>query len=278
MKRNSYSSLAFAVVVALGMVASSLAIAQGTTCPGNTPNINSVVVTERVYNNCPASTITTVNNYPSLVSIRDTDADCVGWTNKHIFSLSEDGVSPAVFENCSHYRYGATFMISRAPGAGGNAEGGLRLAPWWGLDGDGFFMVHTGGEISAWGMRAPSYNFTTTQGLHYTVGNPIYLEMIYNPRQLSQAFPATITFNVMYLAQHYTSGPLPFDEGNPAEGALHGTWGELSPARLGGYFQVPEGSFPLYDLTATWSDFQWEGPSATPAARATWGQLKIMYR
>jgi len=276
MKRNSYSSLAFAVVVALGMVASSLAIAQGTTCPGYTPNPNSVIVTERVYNDCPSSTVTTVNNYPALLSIRDTDEGGVGWADKHTWRLSENGLEPAMFENCSHYRFGAWFLIS---GFGGNAEGGLQLTPWWGLGGDGFFMVKTLGEIACWGGRGPFYSFTVGNGLTYAAGNPIYLEMVYNPRELSSSLPATLTYNVVYLGQSYTSGPLAFDEGNPAEGALHGTWGELSPAQVGGYFQLPGGNGgALYDMTASWRDFQFEGPGATPASQKTWGQLKTMYR
>jgi hypothetical protein len=37
----------------------------------------------------------------------------------------------------------------------------------------------------------------------------------------------------------YSSGPLAFDEGNPLEG--HGSWGMLTPAQVGGYFQPQVG-------------------------------------
>ena len=36
-----------------------------------TPNPNSAVVKERIFNDCPFTTLTVVNNYPSLISFED---------------------------------------------------------------------------------------------------------------------------------------------------------------------------------------------------------------
>ena len=276
MKRISYSSLAFAAVVALGLVASSLAIAQnGLTCPGNTPSPNSAVVLERVFNDCPASTITTTNNYPTLISINDTDEGCVGWTNLHVWSFSEDGITPAVFENCSHYKFSALFNIG---GVAGGGEGGLRVSPWWSLNADGRFMVNAGsGEVACFGGRLPFYSFTVANGLHYVAGTDIWLEITYAPHGLTAADPATITYKVYYQGKGYYSPALPFDQGNPAEG--HGEYGALYPAHVGGYFQEPNGSGgALFNWTAKWMNIQYEGPSATPATSKSWGQLKTLYR
>jgi hypothetical protein len=276
MKRISYSSLAFAAVVALGLVASSLAVAQnGLTCPGYTPAPNSAVITPYVFGDCPGSTLTLINNYPALISINDTDVGCVGWTNLHVWSFSEDGLTPAAFENCSHYKFSAILNIS---GSVGNAEAGLRLSPWWSPSVDGRFMVNAGsGEIACFGGRLPFYSFTAASGLRYIPGTDIWLQIIYSPHSLTAADPATIVYMVAYQGQSYVSPILPFDEGNTAEG--HGSFGELYPARVGGYVQEPEGSGgALFNWTAQWKEIYFEGPSATPASNRTWGQLKSPYR
>jgi hypothetical protein len=277
MKRNSYSSLALAVVVAMGLVASSLAIAQNVTCPGATPSPNSALLIPRVWNDCPASTLTTVNTYPSLVSFSDTDVECVGWTNLHVWAFSEDGVTPAVFENCSHYKFSAVFN-GNLTGAG-VGEGGLRLSPWWSLQADGRFMVRIGGngEIACFGGRLPFYSFTGAYGVTYTPGTDIWMEITYSPHALTVTEPATIMYKIYYQGNLYYSPYLPFDQGNPLE--LHGEYGALSPAQAGGFLQEPNGSNgALFGFTGQWKNIQFEGPSATPASQKTWGQLKTIYR
>jgi hypothetical protein len=281
MKRISYSSLAFAAVLVFGLVVSGLAIAaDGRDCtpPVNTPNPNGAVLALRVFNDCPGSNLTAVNNYPAQILIRDQDEGCAGYANRHGWSLSEDGgLTPAVFENCSHYKFSAWFNLT---GQGGFSEGGLRLSPWWSQDVDGVLMANPqNGQIRAFGGRLPFYAFDVAYGILYQMGTPIWMEIKYAPHALSQADPATITYTIVYNSVTYTSGPLPFDQGNPNEDPPHGQWGELFPARAGGYFQEPEGNGgAAYDLTATWTDIQYMGPEATPAQHTTWGQLKTMYR
>jgi hypothetical protein len=286
MKRNSYSSLAFAAVVALGLVASSLAIAaDGINClpPVNTPSANSAVMMPRVWNDCAASTLTLVNNYPALVSISDTDVECFGYTNLNVWALSEDGITPAVFENCSHYQFSCVFNGSGSQvGPGGAGEGGLRLSPWWSLQADGRFNVRIGGngEIACFGGRLPFYSFTGAYGVAYTPGTDIWLSIIYAPHALTVADPATIEYKIYYQGNTYTSGFMPFDQGNPGEG--HGEYGALFPAQVGGYLQAPNQPQPrdgrLWSYSAQWKNIHYVGPSATPASQKTWGQLKTMYR
>jgi hypothetical protein len=280
MKRNSYSSLAFAAVVALGLVASSLAIAaDGIDClpPVNTPSANSAVIMPRVWNDCPASTLTMLNNYPAKISINDTDVECVGWTNLHVWAFSEDGITPAIFENCSHYKFGAAFNGSLS--GAGVGEGGLRLSPWWSLQADGRFMVRIGGngEIACFGGRLPFYSFTSGWGVTYTPGTDIWMEIVYSPHALTVADPATIEYKILYNGNLYYSGYLPFDQGNPAEG--HGEYGALYPAQAGGFLQEPNGSGgALFNFTGEWKNIHYEGPSATSTSQKTWGQLKTIYR
>jgi hypothetical protein len=277
MKRNSYSSLAFAVVVALGLAASTLAIADdNVVCPGYTPAPNSAVITPRVWNDCPFSTLTLVNNYPALISINDTDVECVGWTNLHIWDLSENSSTPAVFENCSHYRFQALFNGSFA--GAGVGEGGLRLSPWWSLQADGRFMARIGGngEIACFGGRLPFYSFTANYGVTYVAGTDLLMGIIYDPHSLTLADPATITYYIAIGANWYSSGPIAFDFGG---GEGHGEYGELTQTHVGGFLQEPNGSGgALFNYTGQWKDISYEGASATPAIHSTWGQLKSMYR
>ena len=278
MKRNSYSSLAFAAVVALGLVASTLAIADnGITCPGNTPSANSAVLMTRVWNDCPGSTLTTVNNYPSMISINDTDEGCVGWTNLHVWAFSEDGITPAIFENCSHYKFSCVFNGSFA--GAGVGEGGLRLSPWWSLQADGRFMARIGGngEIACFGGRLPFYSFTAAYGVSYTAGTDIWMQIIYAPHNLTVADPAMIMYRIFYNGVAYESPALAFDQGNPGEG--HGEYGELYPAQVGGFLQEPNGSGGnLFNFTGEWKNIEYMGPQATPTSNKSWGQLKGMYR
>jgi len=287
MKRNSYSSLAFAAVVALGLVASSLAIADNNVvCPGYTPNPNSVVVTPRIWGDCPASTFTVVNNYPALLSFNDTDFECMGWTNLSIWDFSTDGTTPALFENCSHYKVSAVFNGTAGAFV---AEAGIRISPWW-SNSDGRFQVRVGGngEIACFGGRLPGFSFTTAYGITYTPGTDIYMAVEYNPNDLLETVPpdytsapsaATIMYKIWYNNTVYTSPYIPFDMANPGEAVEHGLYGELTPARVGGFFQAPNGSGgALYNVTGTWKNIQFEGPTATPATRSSWGQLKTIYR
>jgi len=277
MKRISYLCLA---LVALGLLAAGLAFAaDGRDCapPVNTPNPVGVIVTPRIWNDCPGSNLTVTNSYPALVSIEDADEGCVGWGGLHVWAFTEDGVSPAVFENCSHYQFSGTFTIS---GFGANAEGGLRVAPWWDLNGGGKFMAKTdNGEVACFDGRFPFYSFTAAYGVHYVAGTPIWMQITYNPHQLSQTAPATITFKVYYQGNTYVSPELPFDQANPGEDPPHGLWGELFPARAGGWFLTPKANGgAAYDMKASWTNIQFTGPQATATTNATWGSLKSIYR
>jgi len=291
MKRSSYSTLIFAAVLALGLFASGLAVAaDGRDCisPVHTPIANGAVITTRVFNDCPGSNLSFGNNYPQNIWIQDSDVECVGWANLHVWSFSEDGgITPAVFENCSHYAFHATLVLN---GEGppenvvGVAEAGLRVSPWWSLDPDGRFMVRAGppygnGEIACFGGRLPFYSFTVNHGVTYQNETAIYMEIVYDPNSLTEADPATITYNISYLGVWYTSGPLPFDQGTLIEDPPHGLWGELFPARVGGYFQLPNNnSGGQWTWMATWWNIGYQGDEATPASRSTWGQLKTLYR
>jgi len=242
--------------VSLGMVLCGTAIAS--------PAINGAVIKTRIFNDNPTSTVTTSNLYASSITINDDQRGSAGggWANLHNFRLSADGgTTPASFANGDAFAFSSDVTITGT----GNAEAGLLVSPWWSLDVDGRFMVNgVSGEIAAFGGRLPFYSFTNPSGygLTYTKGDTIRMGVVYRPNSLSALDPATIEYIVTMGSTAYSSGLLPFDEGNPAEG--HGSWGMLTPAGVGGYFQPQVGNTTLWEQ-ATFGNMVYVPEPATMA-------------
>ena len=215
---------------------------------------------------------------PSRISIviSDTNNDCFGGANLHTWSFSTDGgLTKAQFENCSYYHFCATVCLD----GNANAEGGLRVSPWWSPDADGKFMINAAtGEIACFSGRLPFYTFTGAYGIRYQRGSCVLMDVVYNPHSLSASDPGTITYSITIGPNFYTSGPLPFDMGNPTEDPPHGLFGELVPAYAGGYFQIPGGNGLPLGMVATWSNICYENLGATPTVKSSWGKLKTLYR
>jgi hypothetical protein len=255
----------FALLAVLGFAASG-AFA--------TPNPTGIIFNTRVFDDCPTSILTTTNNYPTLISIFDDKLDCGGYANLHNWRFSEDGATGAVFNNNSAFSVSADLVIYGTA----NGEAGLQIAPWWSQNVDGRFNVRsTDGEIACFGGRLPFYSFTATYGLNYVKGDVIGLEVTYLPHSLTEADPATIEYVVHYGGSTYTSGPLPFDEGNPAE--PYGTWGMLDDGRVGGHLQCfLEAGNPDAGVTAEWHDVVFVNLDPVALESTTWGTLKSLYR
>lgn len=259
MKRVLIALLAVAALSAAGVVWA-------------TPNVNSVVFHTRVFNDCPTSTVTTLSNYPTSVSIEDQLNCDNGYANLHVWHFSEDGVNDAVFNNGDGFHMAADLVVSGT----GQGESGLQIAPWWSQNVDGRFNVRTSdGEIACFGGRLPFYSFTGTFGIHYVKGDMIHLDVTYIPNDLTQSNPGTIQYKLTYLGTDYDSGVIPFDEGNPNE--PYGTWGILNDARVGAHLQVFVSGGNPSDVQAEWSNIFFEqAPTATQ--ETTWGRIKGQFR
>lgn len=271
MRRFGYPFLALAAAVVM------LAAAVGPATAS--PAANSSVFLLRVWNDDSDSNLSTFDNYPAEVWIDEEvlNGDGFGgeFANLDMWRLSTDDTAPAEFANGDAFKVGATLNISGT----GNGEAGLMCTPWW-SNSDGRFNVRTSdGEIACFGGRLPFFSFTATYGLHYVKGDDIFLEMIYRPMALTQAFPGNMTYNLTYGGMSYTSGPLNFDEGNPAEDPPHGLWGILNTAEVGGHQQalIVVGD-PTNGLKSDWTNIQYTGDLATPAEPASWGRVKSLYR
>jgi hypothetical protein len=235
-----------------------------------TPNPNSAVIIERVFNDCPFSVLTTNNSYPSLISFSDNVEGCGTFANLHVWRFSEDGATPAIFMNADCFTFRADLVISGT----GQSEAGLQIRPWW-SEADGRVNVRTtDGEIACFGGRLPFFSFTATYGITYVKGEPISIEVAYDPNGLTADDPGTIVYTIDYMGTEYSSGVLSFDEGNGAEG--YGTWGILDQAQVGAFHQVFTAAQGV--ATAEWRNIEFEPCGPTPTIDSSWGSIKANYK
>ena len=257
----------------LSAVAGLLLLAGSALATGPTPN--SAVWVPRVFNDCPSSTLTLVSNYPAEMSSDDSNLSCGGFANRHAWRFSDDGSTPLLFPNNSSFRVAFDMLIDGTA----EAEAGINVTPWWSQLVDGTFNCRTtDGEIAVFGGRLPFYSFTGNHGLHYVKGTTIHLEVIYLANGLSMVDPATIEYKLTYGGD-YTSGPLAFDEGNPAEDPPHGLWGMLNEAEVGGYVQeFLQAGNPAAQISASYTNIVFEQLKPVAVEPTTWGKIKAMNR
>jgi hypothetical protein len=216
---------------------SMVLIAAAILCGGAiaSPDIDSAIIHERIWNDADYSTFTSGNLYPDLLWMDDAGLDDYGWANRHNFRLSDNGgISDAVFMNDDAFEFHATVTITGTA----EVEGGLNLSPWWSQDVDGVFMLRTDdGMVECWGGRLPYYSFTAEHGVTYAKGTTVRLGMAYDPHSLTEEDPGTITYYYTDVdSTMYVSPELEFDMGNPDEDPPYGLWGILNDARVGGWF------------------------------------------
>jgi hypothetical protein len=158
--------------------ASALMVAAGVAFAGDPTTIDSVQEVPRIFNDFPGSTLNVVNNYPTSISVVETDFvdDGIGgnFANKHNFYFSNDGGATALdFDYGDGFQYSFDMTISDA--SVGQVEAGVGGD----LFGFPFFGVLSGnGEIAAFGGVLPFHSFGA--GV-YSVGDTVGLRMTYRP-------------------------------------------------------------------------------------------------
>lgn len=253
----------------------ALALTAGGALATDTPS--GAVVIERVFNDSFASILTVTNNYSSLIEINDECAGPLGWANLHVWRFSSDGITAQAFDNADAFSYSADVTLSGT----GDGEAGLQIAPWWSPLVDGRFNVRTpDGEVACFGGRLPFYSFTASQGVHYVKGTTVRMGIIYTTNVEMDHLPATIEYTYNDGTQ-YTSNPIPFDEGNPAEDPPHGVWGILTPAYAGGHFQFNNmvGAGDGANFNVTWENVSFQDlGTVVPSENTSWGEVKSLFR
>ena len=257
----------------LALVVALVALAAGTALA--TPVPSTAVALTRVFNDTPFSVLNVTNTYPTLIQFDDTSVAPAGWANLHTWRFSQDGVSAMDVMNQDGFSFSADVTIS-----GANGEAGLQITPWW-SQADGRFNIRTpDGEVAVFGGRLPFYSFTAAHGKLYVAGTTVRLTMIYRPTDtMDAAHPATIEY-IYNDGVAVSSGPLPFDEGNPSENPPHGLFGILNPATVGGYMQFNNmGGQIGGTMTTSWGNVTFDDLGTVVSIEAsTFGGVKALFR
>ena len=183
-------------------------------------SINSAIIRPRVFNDDPASTFTSVNNYPSLISLSDANVSAGGFANRHVWDFSSDGGTTAYkFDNSDYFTASMTLNLSGTVTP--RKEAGFLLNT---VGGDGQFIVNTDAhEVVVFGGPLPFYSFNNSNGLKYNAGDTITLGMTY--------FKDAAGNNaIIYTANGVSS---------PAQEFSNAEKGIITGSALGGYLQVP---------------------------------------
>jgi hypothetical protein len=194
--------------------------------------INSDIIHNRVFNDYPSATRTTVNNYPSLVSFSESNVVGPGsGANRDDWRFSSDGgATDHLFQSNQYWSVSLSLTLTGNP-TSPRKEAGIRLDS--NIGGDGLFILDTDAhEIVAFGGALPFYSFGNT----FNSGNTVLMGMRYeNVGGVN---------GIVYSANGVNSPFLPMT--NTEQGVINGS-------TLGGYFQiagiVPEpSSFVLLSL------------------------------
>jgi len=138
----------------------------------NAVTFNGVKIVERAWNDNPGSSLTTTNNYPSLIRFDETFSTGTGWANQHRWLLSTDGGATAF-----GWIYGTPIDISMTirldtNNAGLNSEAGFYADKY----GDSKFFVRSDGLVEAFGG---AFNYFSW-GKVYTPGTDAVMRVKYN--------------------------------------------------------------------------------------------------
>ena len=189
-------------------------------------SINSAFIDQRVWNDIPTATLTTVASYPSTISFNEANVSGTGYANRDVWYFSNNGgTSPYQFNAGDYFTATMNVTLTGSASAPDLEAGFLFSNPSGAFGGDCQFILHNNGEIVQFG--GPSfYGFNAGHGgplPNYVLGQTITLGFSYliDPNTGMNAF------------QYSANGVLSpyFDLGGPV-----GNAGDY----LGGYFQIQQ--------------------------------------
>jgi hypothetical protein len=189
--------------------------------------INSVRMLPRAGNDDATSVLTSVNNFPTLISFDDQSVDkngaTGGFANTHIWYFSANGgTNEYRFQNDDFFQVFMDVTLS-ANAATPRKEAGFRVTTT--VAGEGLFIITTNqpnggapGEIAAFGGPLPFHKFNET----YAMGTTIRLGMTYFKDVDGKR-------KIIYHAGNVSS---------PAKEFTNLEQGIIDQTRIGGYLQV----------------------------------------
>ncbi len=142
--------------------------------------VNSWKVEERVFNDFPTTTLTTVNNYPVELSFDEQfELGAVGnFANKHVGWISNDGGATR-FQNNYAQSWVMEFDVSiTAPDGSPRKEAGIEVRnprPRLGYTDEGQLLIASDGEVAIFGGVMPF----TGLGFVYTLGTTAHVRFEY---------------------------------------------------------------------------------------------------
>jgi hypothetical protein len=202
-----------ATLIGLCLAAASEAYAQ-------VGSINSDIVSTRVYNDVPGATLTTVNNYPALVSFTEQNVSApTGYANRDVWHFSSDSGGTAYqFQNSDYFSMSMNLTLTGDPTSTLRKEAGFVFNNP-ANDGGEFILDTDAHEIVAFGGFLPFYAFPST----FNSGNTVTMGIAYeNVGGVN---------SIMYSANGVDSPWLAFS--NTELGVINGT-------SIGGYFQIQQ--------------------------------------
>lgn len=184
--------------------------AAGTVLAGTVGNINGVVDASRTFNDFPNSNLSVLNNYPSSVTISESDFGIGNFANRHIMWFSADAGSTRV-----DFDYADAFDLSITVDLDSSNVEGREAGFQADLFGFGFFGVLPNGEIAAFGSILPFQSF----GVVANPLDPVNLRMIHRPGDGDGtvegvgSIPSTIEYLYDTGSGWVTSGQIAFNTG-----------------------------------------------------------------
>ncbi len=187
-------------------------------------SINSAVINLRVFNDVPGATPTSINNYPSSITLGEAHVSAsTGFANRDVWQFSSDGATAYQINNGDYFAASFDLILSADPSAPRKEAGFIFSTA---SSGDIQFIVNTDGhEVVQFGGIS-FFSFNIQNGITYNSGDSIHLGMSY--------FLDGNGKNALQFSANGTDSPI-FEFG-PNVGL--GAQDIGNGSTLGGYFQI----------------------------------------
>lgn len=186
-------------------------------------DINSAIIQERFFDDFPTSTLSSTNNFPTLVNFTESNYGSGGFANRHNAVYSADsGVTPYTLTQSDGFDIQFDANLD-AGSLSPRKEGGIRFDS--GVTGDGLFILTSDGEVAAFGGALPFYSFGTSA---YTAGTTATMRIIYRPDNDTDPLDGDAS-TIEYFFNGVSSGQLDFSN-------LENGW--ASGTTISNYLQV----------------------------------------